>query len=128
MPTLPEYMRVNFDFNATLMDSAHAGRYCVEIEKYPQVAMYETPIPQSDVAGNKQLRSQTRVAIAMHYGSPPIMTALREDVCDGFVIGGRAHLVQAGATVAATADKPFFLGLVGTGNQANLSLHFPKGL
>src|SRR6266481_5170676 len=66
MPTLPDYMRVNFDFNGTLMDSAHAGRYCVEIEKYPQVAMYETPIPQSDVVGNKQLRSQTRVAIAMH--------------------------------------------------------------
>jgi hypothetical protein len=54
MPTLPDYMRVNFNFNGTLMDSAHAGRYCVEIEKYPQVAMYETPIPQSDVTGNKQ--------------------------------------------------------------------------
>lgn len=37
-----------FGFNDTLMDSAHAGRYLVEIEKYPQVAMYETPIPQND--------------------------------------------------------------------------------
>ena len=92
---LPDYMRVNFDFNGTLRDSAHAGRYCVEIGKYPHVAMYETPIPQSDVAGNKQLRSQTRVAIAMHYGSPPIMTALHEDVCDGFVIGGGASRVKA---------------------------------
>ncbi len=128
MPTLPDYMRVNFDFNGTLMDSAHAGRYCVEIEKYPQVAMYETPIPQSDVVGNKQLRSQTRVAIAMHYGSPPIMTALREDVCDGFVIGGGANRVRADATVAATADKPFFLELVGTGITATFSLHFASVL
>ena len=128
MPTLPGYMKVNFDFNATLMDSSHAGRYCTEIEKYPQVAIYETPIPQSDVAGNKQLRSQTRVPIAMHYGSPPIMTALREDVCDGFVIGGGANRVKADATVAATADKPFFLELVGTGITATFSLHFASVL
>jgi len=128
MPTLPDYMRVNFDFNGTLMDSAHAGRYLAEIEKYSHMAMYETPIPQSDVAGNKQLRSQTNVAIAMHYGSPPIMTALREDVCDGFVIGGGANRVKADATVAAAADKPFFLELVGTGITATFSLHFASVL
>jgi L-alanine-DL-glutamate epimerase-like enolase superfamily enzyme len=128
MPTLPPYMRVNFDFNDTLMDSAHAGRYLTEIEKYPQVAIYETPIPQADVAGNKQLRSQTRVAIAMHYGVPPIMTALREDVCDGFVIGGGANRVKADATVAGQAGKPFFLELVGTGITATFSLHFASVL
>jgi len=128
MPTLPAYMKVNFDFNATLMDSSHAGRYCTEIEKYPQVAIFETPIPQSDVAGNKQLRSQTRVPIAMHYGSPPVMTALHEDVCDGFVIGGGANRVKADATVSATADKPFFLELVGTGITATFSLHFASVL
>jgi galactonate dehydratase len=128
MPTLPPYMKVNFDFNATLNDSAHAGRYCTEIEKFPQVAIYETPIPQSDVAGNKQLRSQTRVPIAMHYGSPPIMTALKEDVCDGFVIGGGANHVKAQGIVAATADKPFFLELVGTGITATFSLHFASVL
>jgi galactonate dehydratase len=124
MPTLPGYMKVNFDFNATLMDSSHGGRYCAEIEKYPNVAIFESPIPQSDVAGNKQLRSQTRVAIAMHYGSPPIMTTLREDVCDGFVIGGGAGRVKEQAAVAAAADKPFFLELVGTGITAMFSMHF----
>ena len=36
IPTLPPYMPVNFDFNDTLMDSAHAARYLVEIEKYPR--------------------------------------------------------------------------------------------
>ncbi|MBI3693836.1 MAG: dgoA protein, partial [Acidobacteria bacterium] len=124
MKTLPPYFMVNFDFNAMLLDTTHAGRYLVEIEKYPQVMIYETPIPQSDVAGNKFLRTQTRVPIAMHYGSPPIMTALREDVCDGFVIGGGASRVINNATVAATADKPFFLELVGSGITATYSLHF----
>lgn len=123
MPTLPPYMTVNFDFNATLADSAHAGRYCTEVEKYPNVMIYESPIPQEDVAGNRQLRSQTRVAIAMHYGSPPIMTALEHDVCDGFVIGGGTSRVMNNGTVAATAEKPFFLELVGTGITATFSLH-----
>ena len=124
MPTLPAYMKVNFDFNGTLMDSSHAGRYCVEIEKHAAMALYETPIPQSDVAGNKLLRSQTKVPIAMHYGSPPVMTALKEDVCDVFVIGGGSHRLREQAAVAATADKPFFLELVGTGITATFSLHF----
>ena len=85
--TLPSHFKIDFDFNSMLLDSSRAGRYLVEIEKYPQVAIYETPIPQSDVAGNKFLRTQTRVPIAMHYGNPPVMTALKEEVCDAFVIG-----------------------------------------
>jgi hypothetical protein len=49
----------------------------------------------------------------MHY-VPPIMTALREEVCDGFVIGGGASRVIDNGTIAATANKPFWLQLVGT--------------
>lgn len=76
------------------------------------------------MAGNKYLRAQTRVPIAMHYGSPPIMTALKEDVCDAFVIGGGAARVMDNATVAAAADKPFWLQMVGTGITATFALHF----
>jgi hypothetical protein len=53
------------------MDSAHAGRYYVEIEKYPQVAMYEMPIPQSDVTGNKQgVQARAKVGGFMVAGRP----------------------------------------------------------
>ncbi len=128
MPTLPGYLKVNFDFNATLTDAGEAVRYCTEIDKYPNVAMYESPLPQDDVAGNRQLRGQTRAAIAMHYGSPPPMTALKEDVCDGFVIGGGANRVKTDAAVAAMANKPFFLELVGTGITAMFSMHFASVL
>ncbi|MCW5978103.1 MAG: mandelate racemase/muconate lactonizing enzyme family protein [Bryobacteraceae bacterium] len=125
---LPRHFKIDFDFNSMLLDSSRAGRYLVQIEKYPNVAIYESPIPQSDVAGNKMLRSQTRVPIAMHYGSPPIMTALREDVCDAFVIGGGASGVMNDGTVAAAADKPFWLQLVGTGITAAFALHFGAAL
>ena len=121
--TLPPHFKIDFDFNSMLLDSTRAGRYLVEIEKYANVAIYETPIPQSDVAGNKFLRTQTRVPIAMHFGTPPIMTALKEEVCDAFVIGGGASRVMENATVAAAAGKPFWLQLVGTGITATYALH-----
>lgn len=121
--TLPEHFKIDFDFNAMLIDSSRAGRYLVEIDKFPHVAIYESPIPQTDVAGNKFLRTQTRVPIAMHFGSPPIMTALREDICDAFVVGGGAKGVMEAGTIAAAADKPYWLQLVGTGITAAFGLH-----
>jgi galactonate dehydratase len=122
--TLPDHFKVGVDFNRMLLDSARATRYCVRIEKYPHVANYETPIPQTDIEGNKAIRNATRVSIAMHYGRPPIMTALREGVCDEFVIGGGVTATMKDGTVAGVADKPFWLQHVGSGITAAFSLHF----
>lgn len=122
--TLPDWFNVDMDFNGMLVDAGHAVTLMTQIEKYSHVKIYESPIPQGDVAGNKFVRSKTRVAIAHHFGSPPIMTALQEDVCDGFVIGGGASRVMRDGMVSAAAEKPFFLQLVGTGITATWSLHF----
>jgi L-alanine-DL-glutamate epimerase-like enolase superfamily enzyme len=122
--SLPSWFDLDLDFNALLNDTSHAVRLCTAIERHPNVKIYESPIPQHDVAGNRFLRSHTRVAIAHHFGNPPIMTALKEDVCDGFVIGGGASRVLRDGHVAAAADKPFFLQLVGTGITATWALHF----
>ena len=122
--TLPDWFDVDMDFNGMLVDAGHAVKLMTEIEKYPHVKIFESPIPQGDVAGNKFVRSKTRVAIAHHFGQPPIMTALQEDVCDGFVIGGGATRVMREGAISAAAEKPFFLQLVGTGITAVWSLHF----
>ena len=122
--SLPAYFKVGVDFNGMLRDSSTAVPYCRQIEKYAFVANYETPIPQDDVQGNKAIRRQTRVPIAMHYGVPPIMTAIREDVCDTLIIGGGAARVMRQGAIAAAARKPFWLQNVGTGITAALSLHF----
>jgi L-alanine-DL-glutamate epimerase-like enolase superfamily enzyme len=121
--TLPNHFQLDLDFNGFLIDTSHAKQLLVELEQYPNVAMYESPIPQHDVEGNRHLRQVTRVPIAHHFGSPPVMTALREEVCDGFVVGGGASRVQNDGTIAAMANKPFFLQLVGTGLTAAMSLH-----
>lgn len=121
--TIPEHFQLDLDFNAMLIDVGHATKLLVELEEHSHVAMYESPMPQHDVDGGRHIRQATRVPIAHHFGSPPIMTALREDVCDGFVISGGVGSVHRNGIIAATANKPFFLQLVGTGLTAAMSLH-----
>lgn len=121
---MPEHFEIDLDFNTMLNDSAHAVRQMRAMEKYPHLKIFESPIPQGDVAGNKYLRSQTCIPIAMHVGNPPLMTALQEDVCDGFVVNGGATQVLHEARVIAQANKVFWLQLVGTGITAAWALHF----
>ncbi len=120
---LPPHFAVDMDFNSFLLDASHAVSVMQELSQIPHIAAVESPIPQGDVAGNRYLRAQTRLPIAMHYGSPPVMTALTEVVCDVFVIGGGAGAVLRSAAVAAAFNKPFWLQLVGTGVTATFALH-----
>ena len=48
---------------------------------------------------------------------------VREEACDGFVVGGgTARVLQQGA-LAAEFDKPFWLQMVGTGLTSAMSFH-----
>lgn len=120
---VPPSVLIDLDFNSSLANAATAVLFLRQLERYENVAIVETPIPQGDVAGNKQIRAQTKLPIAMHFGQPPIMTALQEDVCDGFVIGGGASRLMQQTTLAATANKPFWLQLVGTGLTTAWTAH-----
>jgi L-alanine-DL-glutamate epimerase-like enolase superfamily enzyme len=121
---VPEQFILDLDFNATLDNAANAVKFLSTLEPYKQVAMFESPIPQSDVAGNAQIRRRINRPVAMHYGSPPIMTTLQEDVADGFVLcAGAAGLIRQ-ANICAEANKPFWLQLVGTGVTTAWAAHF----
>jgi hypothetical protein len=120
---IPRSVLLDIDFNGSLANAATAVLCLRDLERHPNVAIIESPIPQGDVEGNKQIREQTKLPIAMHFGSPPIMTALGEDVCDGFVIGGGASALVRQTTISAAANKPFWLQLVGTGLTTAWTLH-----
>ncbi len=121
---VPEGFKLAIDFNDTLLDAERGIPILQDLEKYPQVAIWETPIPQTDIAGNQAIRDNTRPKVAMHYGRPAPRVAISEAVCDGFVIGGGARRVMQRGAVAAMADMPFWLQLVGTGITAAWSLQF----
>lgn len=114
-PHLPDHFEIDLDFNTMANDSAHAARVIKALEKYHHVKIIESPIPQGDVAGNRYLRAHTELPIALHVGNPPLMTALTEEICDGFVVCGGASQVLREAEILAEANKVFWLQLVGTG-------------
>ncbi len=123
---VPPEFHIALDFNDTLLDAERGIPILKELAaKYPQIAIWETPIFQSDVPGNQAIRKATpNVPVAMHYGSPPPAVAIRQEVCDGFVIGGGASRVKEQGTVAAMADMKFWLQMVGTDITATWSKHF----
>ncbi len=121
---VPETFKIDMDFNETLLDAKRALPIVKDLESVPQIDIYESPIPQRDVEGNRAIREATRVNIALHYGTPPPDVVVREGVCDGFVVGGGASRVLEQGRFAGEVKMPFWLQLVGTGITAAYSLHF----
>ena len=122
--SLPEGFKVGLDFNGSLLDAERALPYLREIEKFPQVSVFEEPILRDDFEGYRRLRRGIGTPIALHAGKPPILEAVENDICDGFVLsrGGASGILEQ-AHVAAAAGKPFWLQQVGTGITAAFSLH-----
>ncbi len=121
---VPDWFSLDMDFNDTLLDADRGIPILQDLHKYPQIDIFETPIYQTDIKGNQAIRKATHVPVAHHYGNPDAVVAIRERVCDGFVIGGGATRVLKQGTVAEMADMPFWLQQVGTGITAAWSLHF----
>lgn len=121
---VPESFSIDMDFNDTLLTAERGIPILKDLDQYPQVDIYETPISQYDLQGNKAIRHATHVPVAMHFGKPDPLLAIKEEICDGFIIGRGASETMRSAAVSAMADKPFWLQLVGTGITAAYSLHF----
>ena len=119
----PPYFKLDMDPNGMLENAAQAVPVLTRLAAYDRVAMFETPIPQTDVLGNRQIRRVVPRPIAMHFGSPPYITAVREEVCDGFVLNGGASKVTREAELAAAAQMPFWLQLVGNGLTTTWAAH-----
>jgi len=120
---VPKHYQIELDFNELLLNAGSAVPLLKELDAFPNVAMYESPIPQVDVEGNLRVRSQTRTPIVLHVGVPALSTAIQQDLCDGFVVGGGVSSVLRQAAILSAFNKPFFLQVVGTGITASLALH-----
>ncbi|NNE93260.1 MAG: mandelate racemase/muconate lactonizing enzyme family protein [Verrucomicrobiales bacterium] len=121
---VPEAFKIDMDFNETLLDAERGLPILRDLEQHAQVDIYESPIPQADIPGNRLICENTRVAVAMHYGNPLASIQLAERICDGFVIGGGASRVMRRGAFAAEAGLPFWLQITGSALTAAWSLHF----
>jgi L-alanine-DL-glutamate epimerase-like enolase superfamily enzyme len=121
---VPPEFKIDMDFNDTLLDAERGIPILKQFEHYPQVDIWETPIPQSDIAGNHRIVTEMNAKVAMHYGNPEPYTVFKEQACDGFVLGGMARTLMNANAACKIADLPFWLQLTGTGITAAWSLHF----
>jgi L-alanine-DL-glutamate epimerase-like enolase superfamily enzyme len=143
----PPGFRVWIDFNGHLREARQALPVLEALSGYDCVGGFESPIPQRDVEGYRRIREFIRKPIALHYGSGcchvtsdsgydrgiPALSQIRENLCDGFVLGGAdVDGVRAVAAVCAEARKPFWIQTVGTGLRAAWIAHLastcPQGL
>ena len=125
---VPSWFKLDIDFNALLLSAGRATPLLRKLERFDNVVIFETPIWQHDIEGSRQIRAKCTRPIAMHFGSPPFLTAVNEEVCDGFVVGGGAASIVKQGLLAAEAQKPFWLQMVGTGLTTAFALHFGAAL
>lgn len=121
---VPNEFKIDMDFNSTLLTADQGMPILERIGRYPQTDIYESPIPQSDVEGNKRIVDATHVNVAMHFGNPSPTKVVQSGCCDGFVVGGGASRVLSAAKFCEQVEMPFWLQLVGAGMTAAYSLHF----
>lgn len=126
--SVPSYFKLDIDFNALLLTAGRAVPVMQELERFSNVAIFETPIWQHDISGSRQVRQKSSLPISMHFGSPPFLTAVKEEVCDGFVVGGGADSIVKQGRLAAEAQMPFWLQMVGTGITTAFAIHFGAAL
>ena len=121
---VPSWFRFDSDANAFLLNAGHAIPIMREMEeRYPWVSIFETPIPQGDIEGGRKIKQHVTRPIAHHFGDPHYITAVREEVCDGFVMtGGVVSMLRQG-TLAHEARKPGFIQMVGTGLTTAFAMH-----
>lgn len=119
----PRHFHLDIDWNNMLLNAGNAAPVLQELDKQERVAIYESPIMHRDVEGHRILRSKTNRPIAIHFGDPPFPTIVRDEVCDGFVVGGGVASILRQAALSAAFEKPFWLQMVGTGLTTALSAH-----
>ena len=120
---VPRYFRLDLDPNGTFQTAAAAIPILEKLERYDIVAMFEEPIPRDDIAGNRRIRQAINRPLAMHFGSPPYVTVLREEVCDGYVLCAGESAVMRQGMLSAEARMPFWLQLVGNGLTTAWAAH-----
>jgi L-alanine-DL-glutamate epimerase-like enolase superfamily enzyme len=119
----PDHYRLDLDWNGLLVHAGNAKAVLAELDRYPQVAIYESPLPHDDIEGYVQLRGATTRPLAVHFQDATFAKALPRAWCDGFVIHDGIAAVLRRGQLAWAFNKPFWLQLVGTGLTTALAAH-----
>lgn len=132
----PAGFRLWLDFNGHLREARLALPVLAALAEFPCVGGFESPIPQRDIEGYQILRRAIHKPIVGHTGGGcchvvsdrgydqgvPWTVQLREQMFDGFVLGGGVDTLRLDG-VAHEFRKPFWIQHVGTALRAAWVAH-----
>ncbi|WP_207782391.1 mandelate racemase/muconate lactonizing enzyme family protein [Phytoactinopolyspora limicola] len=120
----PESYLIDLDWNGMLRTPAEALPVLRELDRWPRVGLFESPIQQNDVLGHAHLRGQLPRPLAEHFRADLFPVWMRDDSVDVFVVFGKGvtGLMRQG-NLAASFNKGFWLQVVGSGLTTAFALH-----
>ena len=117
---VPADYKLDVDFNGYLLTSPKAEVALRELDKHPNVGMYETPFHLNrDLIGARILREKISKPVIEHFEEQ----LLHAHACDGFVVDGCASQLRHINALTAGFDKPYWLQLVGSGITTAYATH-----
>ena len=117
---VPADYRLDIDFNGFLRTADNAIPVLQQLDKHPNVAIYESPYYLgTDVEGAARLQATVEKRIVEHFNE----SCLHARCCGGFVVGGSVNSLQRTNALCASFDQPFWLQMVGTGITTAYSVH-----
>jgi muconate cycloisomerase len=122
--TGPEF-KVTIDPNERFYRPAEAIALARRLEPFPNVAMYESPVPQWNLDWYRQIRAAIDVPLALHLSDPQrIVQAIAAEACDYYNLGGgMVDFVRNAAIVAAAGTLCWHGSGVDLGIQEHAMLH-----
>jgi muconate cycloisomerase len=94
--------KLTLDPNERFYRPAEAIALAKTLERFPNIAVYEDPMPKWNLDWYKQFRAAVTVPVALHLGSPrDIVGAIKAEACDHFNLGGGMVQFVRNAAMAA---------------------------
>lgn len=96
--------KVTIDPNERFYRPEAAIRLARTLERFPNIAMYEDPVPKWNLDWYRQIRAAIQVPLALHLSNPrDIVNGIKAEACDHMNLGGAMVQFIRNASMAAAA-------------------------
>jgi muconate cycloisomerase len=120
----PEF-RVTIDPNERFYRPVEAIALARRLARFPNVALYESPVPQWNLEWYRQIRAAIDAPLALHLGDPrSVVQAVAAEACDYYNLGGgMVDFLRSAAIVAAAGTLCWHGSGVDLGIREHAMLH-----
>ena len=103
--------QITIDPNERFYRPAEAIRLARALERFPNVAMFEDPMPKWNLDWYKLFRAKTSIPVTLHLGPPQdVINAIKAEACDYMNLGGSMVNFVKCAAIADAAGIPCWHG------------------